>query len=363
MPGKKKEESTVELNPTSIEDVRFDERDLAIFSIPDIKTRISVVQNYFFPRLEFLVRDVLGVIQNIYEINPYERINFIYRPSNRKTAKNNMDFFEAYVGISGKRRTDRDLTILNRKGVPYKFHPCYLFFGIDPQGTMYVEMRPFVLYVDDSTRNSFTNLVRKNKDLLEPILAYFHITYSGASSFVPLIPSLKTEQWPFFRSYPPDLPVYYSHNLSILVWSFIALYPILDSIISIGEGEEPRLSELLNKLRNYWLDHYTGDAEDPDREEESLSSDDIISTLPELDSYNFIRAGVWWNVLSRDNWTCCSCGRTPKDGVTLEVDHITPRSLGGTDEPENLQTLCKKCNVGKSNKDNTDLRRNFRSSR
>ncbi|MDR3230046.1 MAG: HNH endonuclease [Synergistaceae bacterium] len=60
--------------------------------------------------------------------------------------------------------------------------------------------------------------------------------------------------------------------------------------------------------------------------------------------------------MARDNWTCCSCGRTPKDGVSLEVDHIMPRSRGGTDDPENLQIPCKKCNIGKSNRDSTDLR-------
>lgn len=33
----------------------------------------------------------------------------------------------------------------------------------------------------------------------------------------------------------------------------------------------------------------------------------------------------------------------------LHVDHIKPWSKGGTTEYGNLQTLCEKCNLGKSN--------------
>jgi 5-methylcytosine-specific restriction endonuclease McrA len=81
-------------------------------------------------------------------------------------------------------------------------------------------------------------------------------------------------------------------------------------------------------------------------------------TLPELNNYQMIRSGLWWTVLARDHWTCCSCGRSSRyEGVLLEVDHIVPRSHGGTDVMGNLQTLRRKYNQGKSNRDSTDLRR------
>ncbi len=56
-------------------------------------------------------------------------------------------------------------------------------------------------------------------------------------------------------------------------------------------------------------------------------------------------------VLQRDQFKCCSCGASPaKDPkVELHIDHIKPWSMGGETELDNLQTLCSKCNYGKSN--------------
>lgn len=58
-----------------------------------------------------------------------------------------------------------------------------------------------------------------------------------------------------------------------------------------------------------------------------------------------------FKVFLRDKFRCCSCGASPaKDpGVELHVDHIFPWSKGGETVFENLQTLCSKCNGGKSN--------------
>jgi 5-methylcytosine-specific restriction endonuclease McrA len=75
------------------------------------------------------------------------------------------------------------------------------------------------------------------------------------------------------------------------------------------------------------------------------------------DSKIKVMPAMRWQVFQRDNWKCVSCGRTPiRDDVTLHVDHINPRSKGGKDLLENYQTLCSVCNLGKSNKDNTNLR-------
>jgi hypothetical protein len=54
-------------------------------------------------------------------------------------------------------------------------------------------------------------------------------------------------------------------------------------------------------------------------------------------------------VLMRDRSTCQACGARAPD-VQLEVDHIIPVSKGGTDDMQNLTTLCLDCNRGKGDK-------------
>jgi len=54
-----------------------------------------------------------------------------------------------------------------------------------------------------------------------------------------------------------------------------------------------------------------------------------------------------FEVFKKHNFTCQYCGRrTPE--VILEIDHIIPKSRGGTDDIDNLTVSCFECNRGKS---------------
>jgi len=78
---------------------------------------------------------------------------------------------------------------------------------------------------------------------------------------------------------------------------------------------------------------------------------DIWSGLLEMDP---VPSTVRFDVLKRDR-KCVLCGAAPEidSEVRLHVDHIVPRSKGGSNEMSNLQVLCSECNLGKSNRDNT----------
>jgi hypothetical protein len=62
-----------------------------------------------------------------------------------------------------------------------------------------------------------------------------------------------------------------------------------------------------------------------------------------------ITPSLRYQVLVRDKSTCQKCGRKAPN-VELAVDHILPWDCGGPTVIDNLQALCRECNIGKSNR-------------
>src|SRR5512136_1452443 len=55
------------------------------------------------------------------------------------------------------------------------------------------------------------------------------------------------------------------------------------------------------------------------------------------------------SVALRDNFTCQYCGATPGRGL-LTLDHVVPRSRGGTTSWENVVAACRSCNMHKGDR-------------
>lgn len=92
--------------------------------------------------------------------------------------------------------------------------------------------------------------------------------------------------------------------------------------------------------------------------EENVSSEEAIKNFEiEPSTRHKTSRTINWRlrfiVMRRDNFKCKNCGRSPATdpNIILHVDHIKAWANGGETVLENLQTLCSKCNIGKSNLD------------
>ena len=63
----------------------------------------------------------------------------------------------------------------------------------------------------------------------------------------------------------------------------------------------------------------------------------------------YISPSVRVDVLNGDLYKCVFCGRNAQQ-IELEIDHIIPFSQGGSNNIDNLQTLCRDCNRGKGSR-------------
>lgn len=59
-----------------------------------------------------------------------------------------------------------------------------------------------------------------------------------------------------------------------------------------------------------------------------------------------VRESIILSLMERDGYKCGKCGSIDN----IQVDHIMPLSRGGTDDLDNLQFLCRQCNLEKGNK-------------
>ena len=78
---------------------------------------------------------------------------------------------------------------------------------------------------------------------------------------------------------------------------------------------------------------------------EKLPLHKIKEKYPALE--NKLREGAFNKAKVSGGYICAHCGRVFKDRQFLHVDHIKPMNQGGLSVPENLQILCRNCNLKK----------------
>jgi len=92
-----------------------------------------------------------------------------------------------------------------------------------------------------------------------------------------------------------------------------------------------------------------GNATPIDRPIEELLINDIEKLNPEY--ARILKDGVYTKAIDDDGYYCCAqCGKKSATKALFQIDHIKPMKWGGLSVPENLQLLCRTCNLVKGDK-------------
>jgi len=65
---------------------------------------------------------------------------------------------------------------------------------------------------------------------------------------------------------------------------------------------------------------------------------------------NWIRQEKRLAIYLRDGLACVYCGAALETGAQFSLDHLTPHSQGGNNQPTNLVTCCSRCNSSRRNR-------------
>ena len=120
--------------------------------------------------------------------------------------------------------------------------------------------------------------------------------------------------------------------------------PTMHSKIHAHEKEIRFIRSLLPVKKNNWLILETGTFDTQYMKNPRIRSKSVIHWGYQRGrNYGFANTKAF--VLARDGYTCRHCKGKHKD-TRLEVHHIVWRSQGGSDDADNLITLCRTCHTG-----------------
>ena len=105
--------------------------------------------------------------------------------------------------------------------------------------------------------------------------------------------------------------------------------------------------------KSYWMNRAWRAEAELERTERQVKKQ-AGPSFYESDSWRLLR----YQALKRHGAKCQLCGATKQDGAILQVDHIKPRSKypNLALSLDNLQVLCRPCNLGKGAWDESDWR-------
>jgi 5-methylcytosine-specific restriction endonuclease McrA len=353
-----------------LDKLNFDESDKNLFQVDDPRLRADALKHSILPRLRFLLNDCVHMIQRAYEVEVFEDSIVSHFPHFRLNRENELKLLyeSAYVGLGGRRIKDKWHGFERKDHKPVQILPFRYGIELTEDGLVtYLENYWLKGLTDKSYKKLFD--FHLEYESLMHVLCYRadmkpELDYGDHVGFVSTLRQhydYMCENKIFnndFASNVHEYPVS-PDSLFVVVENFMRFYPVYDSYLQLAMGRRVRFAELVEKL-NRWEEELSSVEED-----NNATSEEIISLPREEDTLKAKQAAeqrikvmpaIRWQVFQRDGWKCVACGRGSQNDVILQVDHIIPRSKGGKDSLSNYQTLCHLCNIGKSNKDATDLR-------
>lgn len=346
-----------------LENIEFDKEDQELFLIDDLELKAKAIRFSILPKLEVIINYAISQIDKVYGVNVFDDCMIAqaphYRLSNRQSVVRK-DYQFARVSIRGKRGLGRWNGINKPNGSELQVSPFSMDLKLIKDG-LFVSLSNTNQKISKQSNKKIFDFLLINDSSINVLQKAarifdnrFHTGNDWLGSNIKWLEN-KFKKDDFDISIFSDstfYPIRYNH-LSLVVDRLTLLYPLFHSYLQIAKGEKVEFDSLITKANN-WLLKRTKD--DSSKQQEKFIEVDINKVKERAEAKIKVMPGIRWQVFQRDNWTCVSCRRRGEDGIILQVDHILPRSKGGRDEISNYQTLCFDCNIGKSNKDETDLR-------
>ena len=342
-----------------LKDVEFEYADRKVFDIEDPRTRARALRRYFFPKLNVLLNSGRSLISSIYGEDALEVFTEAQRPKPKEGDWDTHSYEELHLGLVGV-RVEEGLALVGSNKKPVQYGISHLWFEVFRRGTIGVTFYPMMYGKDARFEKQVSEAFREYGDALSTIsLATFvsNPTCLHFGSFSEALEPKALRAEPFCsRGF--DFPVRGDNGLEALVMTFAALFPFQKLVTDLSMRHELTIENDLDALWGWWGDQAV-EAMIPERFHIERIRPQSAPTQSdwESDERVMITGAQRFRILDRDDYRCLACGRNPEsDGVVLHVDHIKPRSKGGTDDDDNLQTLCAECNLGKGNRSDRDLR-------
>lgn len=352
------------MEKAKIEDVTFDEEDVKLLMLKsDLLLKAKGIQYSILPKLNVILEEALSRVRRIYGVEVFDNHSTVCSaPAFREHRKNEMkrDYNYGMVGITGTGKLIWH-GFTKKDGRPVRWVPFRLAIFLTKNGLSIAFQSPIYLTITDESHAKVIVFLEKNIQYIQTIQSLSRmdpvLLYEAESAIVEFNEYLKKMKAAKFYKLPFIRNIRYpigTYEINAIINSFVVFFPVYDSMIKIAKGERDNFRQLISMVKCGDILGYNRDLEMTENKIIDIDESEILNKR--LDEKNVVKVGIRWQVFERDNFKCVACGASAKDGAILHVDHIIPRSKGGKDEIGNYQTLCHKCNIGKSNKSQIDLR-------